>query len=150
MLTDRAKEHIQSLDDQYLAEYIAAGELMYERDAIEFAREEFSRRNLDQGTMAQLEAKAKVHQEAEASKRETLAAEPLAHDGKLLAFVGGLVGLAIAPRVFFVWNGMEAKGEYQKARDVIRWFLRGLAINIVALTILGVVSYSRWRAGQQP
>jgi|SRR5579859_3054702 len=143
MLTDRGKEHIQSLDDQQLAEYIAAGEQMYERDAIEFAREEFSRRNLDQGTVAQLEAEAKLQVEADVRVREAIAVEPLDGDGKALAFIGGLLGLALAPKAFFVWNGMETNGQYQRAKDVKRWFLLGLTINILALILLGIVLSSR-------
>jgi len=150
MLTDRGKEHIRSLDDQELAEYIAAGESMYEPDALHFARQEFSRRNLDHDAVIQLEAEARFQLEAEAASREAIAAEPLDGGGKVLAFVAGLLGLAMAPHVFFKWNGMEARGEHRKARDAIRWFLWGLAINIAALTFLVVVASSRSRATQQP
>jgi hypothetical protein len=141
MLTDRAKEHLASLDDGQLAEYIAAGELMYEADAIEFARDEFSRRNLDQGTVALLEAQAQLQLEAEAEWREAIAAQPLDGAGKVLAFVGGLLGLAVAPKAFFAWLRMDMNGERQKARDVKRWFLAGLVINIVVL-VVWLVSYS--------
>ena len=145
-ISDRTREHVQSLDDQQLATYIAVGERMYERDAIDFARQEFSRRNLDGQTVVALEAEAARQDEAEAIQQKVIASEPLDGSGKVLAFIGGLFGIAFALKAFFVWNGMDMRGEYRKAKSVKRWFLLGFAFNVVVLTIVIIVSYSQWKS----
>lgn len=149
MLTDRAKEYIRSLDDLRLAKYIATGELMYEPEAIEFACEEFSRRNIAPAAVDQLDEYARRQVDSEIARENAIASQPLDGPGKLLAFVVGIAGVGFLREAVLVWYEMERKREYQKMKDGTRYFLLGFAIHIIALTVLGVVMYSHWAAGHR-
>src|SRR3954464_14202597 len=101
MLHDRTIQHITNLPDEALAEYIASGTEVYQADAIAFAREEFHKRGL--ATQDQL-AVQRIGREraADAARTRELASNAaLRWDGKLLAFVFGL--LVISPVYLIFW-----------------------------------------------
>jgi F0F1-type ATP synthase assembly protein I len=145
MLSELAREHIKRLSDQELAEYIATGEQMYEPAAVNFAREEWSARSLDPNAVSELESKAKVLVQAETAVRELRAEIPLDSSGKVLACVGGLIGIASLPFAFRVWVKMDIRGETCKAHDTKRWFMRGFMVNVLFWVVLIAVTYSRWK-----
>jgi hypothetical protein len=79
-----------------------------------------------------LQSQAKSQVEADAAAREIAATTPLDHSGRILAFIGGLFGIACLPIVFRMWVTMDIQGEQQKARDIKRFFGWGFAINLAA------------------
>jgi hypothetical protein len=145
MLSELAKEHICRLGDQQLAEYIATGEQMYEREAVEFARRQFAERRLNDQAVVHLKSEAHARVAADSALKEQIAATPMDWDGKVLSFIGGLLGIGGLPLVFRIWVRMDIRGQYRKAKDMKRFYFWGFAINMVVLATVFVVSYVRWR-----
>ncbi|HEX4124505.1 MAG TPA: hypothetical protein VHY37_07240 [Tepidisphaeraceae bacterium] len=143
MLTDRVKEHIQGLGDQQLAEYLAAGEQLYEPAAVDFAAEEFARRNLDTETADKLIAAAAASIETETAANEAIANEPLDRDGRALAFVSGILCPVMVHHTLGAWAKMKVRKEHRKAQETMRFFLFGLALDIAALAITALAQL--WR-----
>jgi hypothetical protein len=133
MLRDAIQEHIRGLSDDELAEYVQAGVEMYEPEAVEFAREEFARRNLSPEMIVQ---KTEVARDrlavAQAAEREA-ASQPLDRDSRLLAFTLGWT--ILTPIWLFKWLGMQHRGEYQKSRDLLRFGFAGMGAFFVLIGI---------------
>jgi hypothetical protein len=144
MLSEFSKEHIRSLSDPELAEYVAIGEQIYEPEAVTFAQQEFATRKLDERAVLDLQLQVKAQLEQEAAARQIAASAPLDFSGRLLAFIAGLIGIASLPTVFHVWVKMDIRGENQKARDTKRFFAWGFAIDLaVWVTAIVIVCINR-------
>jgi len=137
MLRDQVKEHISGLSDLDLADYIRIGSDAFAPEAVDFARQELERRNLDQFYRAELEEEAAVRGTERAIKTARRMAEPLRLRGRVLAFIIGMLGGFHLFLDFFVDHG---DGEYRRSQDRRKFMLLGLMTSILLLVIYAVES----------
>jgi hypothetical protein len=136
-LHDRAREHILGLSDSELAEYIAAGITLYEPEAIEFARKEFNRRNIDPSLAEQLQAEAIQRENVRVTTASEAAALPLDGGMKFMSFLGGMfiTSLLALMLLLFAWHGYRQRGELRRASEMWRFVGYGFG----AILLLGFV-----------
>jgi hypothetical protein len=141
MALEQVQDHIRSLSNDALTEYIITGTEVYEPDAIAFAREEFQRRNLDPTHVRQMEAEANAKLDVKAELAAEAAARPLDFDDKLLAFWHGLHGpfalhkLAVQEAAFF------KQGEDRKVSEMWRAARYGFATIVLALVVVLFITW---------
>jgi len=138
MLHERTRQYIRSLKDVELWEYIQTGTDRYEPEAVAFAREQFEERNLDPEQIGRIEAEAKSRATDEAADRVEAAARHLGPMGKIMAFIGGCLGL---PALFYllIWYNFRKQGEHQKARELWVYGFSGLGSVLILAAILRLV-----------
>lgn len=127
MLNARTREHISGLNNEALIEYVTVGLDLYEPEAVEFAREELNRRNIEPELHAKLRVEVSHAVDAQVSAEIAKEFRPLARWGRILAFI---FGWAILSRFWLViwvviWLNMYLRHQYQAARDLWRFGFLG-------------------------
>jgi len=146
-LSEQTRDFILGLGDVDLAEYVETGTTLYEPEAVEFARREFQRRNIDLNIDLN-----QVKVEVAARKNETVelgaaAAElPLHGALKFVAFLGGFFITSLLPIVLLMVasHGFRQRGELRRASEMWRFVGYGV-ITLLSLFMLtlAIVAYSR-------
>jgi hypothetical protein len=139
MLHERTREYIRSLKDAELWEYIQTGTERYEPEAVTFARKQFEERELDPEQIGRIEAEAKSRATEEAADRVEAAARHLRPMGKIMAFIGGCLGL---PALFYllIWYNFRTQGEHQKARELWTYGFAGLGAVLILAAVVRLMS----------
>src|SRR5438874_285924 len=102
MLHEQARNHIVGLTDEELAEYIQGGTELYQHEALEFAREEFSRRNLSPEAIQRLAADASDHINSRNQVALESASRPLGSGGRIAAFIAGLATTGVITPIVMI------------------------------------------------
>lgn len=138
MLHERTRDYIRSLKDAELWEYILAGPERYEPEAVAFAREQLEERKIDSEQIARIDADARSRAAQEAAERLEDAARHLGPVAKIMAFLGGCLGLP-ALLYLLIWYNFRTQGEHQKARDLWTYGLSGLAVVLILAAVVHLV-----------
>jgi hypothetical protein len=139
-LHERTREHILSLSDEELADYLAAGTALYEPEAVEFAREEFARRNIEPGRAERITAEAAERAVEREARAEELALLPLTTGQRILSFLGGIFigSILVIVIMLFAWSGFRQRGELRRAGEMWRFVLYGFG-SVFLLGLLAIV-----------
>jgi hypothetical protein len=135
----QTEHHIRGLSDDALIEYVQAGTTLYERDAVTFARQVLTERNLSPQQLSDLEAMVEHRSAADVQRLQQSASVPLSQGGKCLAFLAGfLLGIGI-PCLLVSWLIFRSRGEHQKVRDLWRYAVMGFVSLWTVLIALFIV-----------
>ena len=136
MLYPETIEHIRGLGDEELAEYVATGVEMYEPEAVEFARAEFDRRQIDPALLARAQAGVVAIRHAYWAQAERAAVAPLDWADKAIAFVAGFFFLGT-----FVLIGLKIMRLYERGerRKAAQWPIYA-AVGAVAFVVFLLVA----------
>lgn len=138
ILDARTREHIAALTDEALIEYIAVGVDVYQPEAVEFAREELSRRNIVPELLARHQEEALLI--VNARVRAEIASEfrPLGRWGRILAFIFGWA--TFTPIWLVAWLRMYSRAQYQAGRDLWRFGMLGWGFWMIVIGIFAAWS----------
>jgi hypothetical protein len=117
MLTEPARNHILNLSDEGLAEYILSGSEFYQPEAVELAREEFERRQLDPGRIAVIEAATLTRIAARQEVTQAAATRPLDFWDKVYVFTSGPLHF----HFLIEWFNHDISGERLRARQSLQY-----------------------------
>jgi hypothetical protein len=132
MLRDQVKEYISRLSDQDLTDYIRTGTEAFDPEAVDFARQELERRNLDPAQRADLEEEAAIRGAERHIEIARQIAEPLPLRGRIFAFMAGMLFGFHVLLEYFVDHG---DGPYRRSQDRRKFMLLGLMTTILLLVI---------------
>lgn len=136
MLHAETTKHIRGLTDEALADYVATGVEMYEPEAVEFAREEFARRNIDPALLARAQNAVVAVRHTYWAQAERGAVAPADWADKVIAFVGGMLfPLMWLPLVLWFLR-LLGRGEHRKA---VQWAICA-AIGAAAMMIFALAT----------
>ena len=124
------EEHIRNLPDVDLLEYVTTGTDAYTSEAVEFARNELSRRGIVGDALDALEKQMEERIERRAEEEQSTATEPLSTGWRTSVFLCGLfLGL---PLLLLIpsWLRFRDEGAKRKNRDMWVFALAGAAIGI--------------------
>jgi hypothetical protein len=142
-LRQQTRDFIIEMSDVDLAEYVTAGTTLYEPAAVEFARREFQRRNID---LNQVKIEIKARENVEAEVAAVAADLPLHVAMKFMAFLGGFFISFLVPLLFLMAAsyGFNQRGETRRASEMWHFVVYGVlgALSLFALSI-AIVAYSR-------
>ena len=142
-LRQQTRDFIIGMSDVELAEYVTAGTTLYEPAAVEFARREFERRNID---LNQVKIEIEARENVKAEVASVAADLPLHVATKFMAFLGGFFIYSFVPLILLMAAsyGFNQRGETRRASEMWRFVVYGFigALSLFALT-LAVVAYSR-------
>lgn len=139
MLAEMTQQYILRLSDSDLIEYVVEG--IYEPEAIEFAKREIERRNLDSEKFHQLEAAARGRVEVKQAEIVAAANQELSPTGKTFAFILGFFGF-VSFWLFIAWLAFDNTGKTQKKKDLIGFAVYGFAT--MAATVVLIVLIQKW------
>ncbi|HET6252259.1 MAG TPA: hypothetical protein VFE47_31525 [Tepidisphaeraceae bacterium] len=141
-LPDQVRDYICSLSNEQLITYIVTGIDAYEPEAVEFAREEFQRRELDASVVATLESAAVSRVATERIAREEATSRPLESGDRAIAFVLGI----FIEGLIHVWIKSEKlrnAGEDRRSAETLKFGCAGF-VTIFVLIIIFSLLHWRW------
>jgi hypothetical protein len=136
MLHAQTTKHILGLTDEALADYVATGVEMYEPEAVEFARQEFTRRNIDSALLAKAEAAVVALRRTYWAQAEQAAVAPTDWADKAIAFVGGMLFPLMRLPLVLWFLRLQGRGEHRKA---VQWAIYA-AIGAAAMMIFALAT----------
>jgi hypothetical protein len=136
----QVQDHIRGLSDDDLVMYIVTGAEEYEPEAVEFAHEEFHRRDLDPSRVAILEEVANRRRDVVVAARAEAAARPLDFSDRFVTFFHGATWLGMW-RVILSSEAFRIAGEDRKSSETWKFGCLGFVATIVAFVIWGLVGY---------
>lgn len=127
------EQHIRILSNIDLLEYTKSK--TYRAEAIEFAKEELSKRELSSNQLAALEHKLEQRAKTQTMEMEAAASDPLPTGWRVAIFLCGLF-LGIPLLLFLpAWFRFREEGARRKNRDMWIFALVGLGLQTVAVAL---------------
>jgi hypothetical protein len=123
MLTEQARQHIQSLGDDELVLCVISGTQIYDEEAIQFARQELERRRLEPTRIAELEASTVTRINAMEESKRAEAEEPFDAWERFYTFLGGPLFFG---RLLFEWLGHDLAGRQRRAQQTLQYGCLGI------------------------
>ncbi len=137
MLLEQTKQHILTLGDQELIEYLTAEAGTYTPDVVDFAREELQRRKLDPEHVQQLADQSTARDAEKQTQLEAAAQQPLGTLGRIISFIGGMLTLPLLPLII-AWIHFRERGQRRKISEMLKFGFMGF-ITIILLFLIDLL-----------
>ncbi|MGC3966967.1 MAG: hypothetical protein QM775_06235 [Pirellulales bacterium] len=136
MLSKDIQIYIAGLSDEKLVEYLRCGPEYYQPEALQFAADELSRRNISPEAVerGQVAAAAKIHADLAVEQEE------LSRAWKIIAFLGGFTAITAIPwLIMFKSASFETHRRVRKRRELWQSFRYGLCCFGIYLVVYAIL-----------